>query len=103
VTLAALEAMTEAEREACLLPVDSLLTDHTPVTLDAENTSRFLSGLRRRGSWPDQPRVAVYGALPGALLGTAHIVSGELIPGRLLSPPEVEQILKSSPQALCTA
>jgi tRNA pseudouridine55 synthase len=103
VTLEALEAMSESEREACLLPVESLLVDHSPVVLDAENTSRFLSGLRRRGAWADQPRVAVYGALPLALLGTAHIVSGELIPGRLLSPPEVEQILNSSPQALCTA
>jgi tRNA pseudouridine55 synthase len=103
VTLPALEAMTEPEREACLLPVDALLVGHASVNLDAENTSRFLSGLRRRGDWPDQARVAVYGALPRALLGTAHIVSGELIPGRLLSPPEVEQILKSSPQALCAA
>jgi tRNA pseudouridine55 synthase len=103
VTLAALEAMSESEREACLLPVESLLADHMPVMLDAENSGRFLSGLRRRGNWPDQPRVAVYGALPGALLGTAQIVSGELIPGRLLSPPEAEQILKSSPQALCAA
>ena len=71
--------------------------------LDAENAGRFLSGLRRRGAWPDQPHVAVYRALPRALLGTAQIVAGELIPGRLLSPPEVEQILKSSPQALCAA
>ncbi len=103
VTLAALEAMSESEREACLLPVESLLVNHAPVMLDAENTSRFLSGLRRRGAWADQPHVAVYRALPRALLGTAQIVSGELIPGRLLSPPEVEQILKSSPQALCAA
>ena len=103
VTLAALEAMTEPAREACLLPVESLLADHTPVMLDGDNATRFLSGLRRRGTWPDQPRVAVYGALPRALLGTAQVVAGELIPGRLLSPPEVEQILKSSPQALCAA
>jgi len=103
VTLAALEAMNEQERLHGLLPVDSLLVDHMPVMLDAENTSRFLSGLRRRGNWPDQAHVAVYGALPRALLGTAHVAAGELIPGRLLSPPEVNQILKSSPQALCAA
>jgi tRNA pseudouridine55 synthase len=69
------------EREACLLPVESLLADHTPVMLDGDNATRFLSGLRRRGTWPDQPRVAVYGALPRALLGTAQVVAGELIPG----------------------
>ena len=33
---------------------------------------------------------------PRALLGTAHIKAGELIPGRLLSPPEIAQILESN-------
>jgi tRNA pseudouridine55 synthase len=31
------------------------------------------------------------------LLGTAHVHGGELIPGRLLSPMEIQQILESSP------
>lgn len=91
VTLAALEAMTEEERMACLLPVDALLERHTAVTLDSEHTARFLSGVRRRGNWPDQELVAVYSAEPHALLGTAHIRAGELIPGRLLSPLEIAQ------------
>jgi hypothetical protein len=30
-------------------------------------------------------------------------VAGELIPSRLLSPIEIDQIVKSSPQALCAA
>jgi tRNA pseudouridine55 synthase len=93
VTLEALEAMTEEERLACLMPVDSLLREHTAVTLDSENAGRFLSGVRRRGSWPDNGQVAVYGEKPRALLGAAHVVAGELIPGRLLSPLEIEQIL----------
>jgi tRNA pseudouridine55 synthase len=80
---------------ACLLPVDALLADHTPVTLDPENAGRFLSGVRRRGAWADCERVAVYGDNPRALLGTAHIKAGELIPGRLLSPIEIQQILTS--------
>ena len=92
VTLQALEAMSEDERLACLLPVDSLLAEHTPVTLDADNCARFLSGLRRRGTWPDAALVAVYAQDSHDLLGTAHVVSGELIPGRLLSPIEIEQI-----------
>ena len=29
------------------------------------------------------------------LLGTAHVKAGELIPGRLLSPPEIQQILET--------
>jgi tRNA pseudouridine55 synthase len=94
VTLEALEAMSEDERLRCLMPVESLLADHTTVTLDAENAGRFLSGVRRRGSWPDAEQVAVYGQNPKALLGTAHVKAGELIPGRLLSPVEIGQILE---------
>ena len=33
------------------------------------------------------------GSLPRALLGTAHVKAGELIPSRLLSPIEIQQIL----------
>ena len=94
VTLEALEAMTEEERLNCLMPVESLLRDHTVVTLDSENTGRFLSGVRRRGAWSDDESVAVYGDNPKALLGTASVKAGELIPKRLLSPLEIEQILE---------
>ena len=92
-TLADFEALPEAERDALLLPVQSLLPDHTPVTLDAENASRFLNGVRRRGHWADMAQVAVFGSQPHTLLGTAHVAAGELIPGRLLSPLDIEQIL----------
>ena len=92
VTLEALEAMTEEQRLSCLLPVDSLLREHTVVTLDSENVSRFLNGVRRRGTWAEDERVVVYGTEPHALLGSAHVKDGELIPGRLLSPVEIEQI-----------
>ena len=95
VTLEALEAMSEAERTARLHPVQALLPDHAPVTLNEENAGRFLSGVRRRGDWPDQPQVAAYGATPVTLLGTAHVKANELIPGRLLSPIEIQQILES--------
>jgi tRNA pseudouridine55 synthase len=98
VTLEALEAMTENERLACLIPVESLLSDHTVVTLDSENAGRFLSGMRRKGAWPDGERVAVFGQAPHALLGTAHVKAGELIPGRLLSPLDIEQIRVKSEQ-----
>ncbi len=94
-TLEALEAMPESERESCLLPPQDLLPDHVSVTLDSEDAGRFLSGMRRRGTWPDSEQVAVYGASPHALLGTAHVKAGELIPVRLLSPIEIQQILAS--------
>ena len=93
-TLEQIEATPEAQRLALLLPADELLAGHTRVTLDADNAGRFLSGLRRRGHWPDAPQVAVYGDRPAALLGTAHVQAGELIPGRLLSPIEIQQILE---------
>jgi tRNA pseudouridine55 synthase len=91
VSLAALEAMSEEERMACLLPVDALLPAHGVVTLDSENAARFLSGMRRRGLWPDADQVAVYAASPKALLGTAQVKAGELIPVRLLSPQEIRE------------
>ncbi len=97
VTLEELTAMAEPEREARLMPVECLLSDHTVVTLDAENAGRFLSGVRRRGAWADQDRVCVFGENPRALLGSAHVKAGELIPGRLLSPLEIQQVLERSP------
>ena len=96
VTLEALEAMDEAERLAQLRPPEALLPGHTLVTLAGEDAGRFLSGMRRRGSWADAPQVAVFGEQPRALLGTAHVKAGELIPSRLLSPAEIQQILEAA-------
>ena len=93
VTLEGLEAMSEEERLAQLLPAEALVAGHTTVTLGAEDATRFLSGLRRRGDWPDAPQVAVFGREPHAFLGTAHVTAGELIPGRLLNPIEIQQTL----------
>lgn len=105
ISLQALEALGEAERLEQLLPVQALLADsHTPVTLDADNAGRFLSGVRRRGSWANCARVSVFGPPDAApqtasvLLGSGHIQAGELIPGRLLSPIEIQQILEISPE-----
>lgn len=97
--LAALEAMDEGERLACLHPVDTLLAGHTRVTLDVDNAGRFLSGLRRRVELPDAPAVAVFGQAPEALLGVAHITARELIPDRLLSPIDIQQILENQAHA----
>jgi tRNA pseudouridine55 synthase len=94
ISLDTLEAMSEPERMAALQPVDALLADHPVIELDGEEAGRFLSGLRRRGPWHDQPAVRVYGRQPHALLGTGHVKAQELIPTRLLSPVEIEQVLK---------
>ena len=93
VTLQALEALPEDERLALLQPVECLVAGHVAVTLGEDDAGRFLSGMRRRGDWPDAPAVAVFGTRPTAFLGTAHVKAGELIPGRLLAPTEIQQIL----------
>ena len=95
-TLEALEALPETQRYSPLQPVDVLLDSHHPITLQPEDAGRFLSGLRRRGDWPDHDQVAVYGAEPHALLGTAHVRAGELIPERLLNPQEIQSLLESA-------
>ncbi len=97
VSLLQLEAMDEAQRLAALQPVDVLLPSYTEVQLDKDSTDRFLNGVRRVGPWGDCDQVAVYGEHPRALLGTAVVHGGELIPGRLLSPMEIQQILEKSP------
>jgi tRNA pseudouridine55 synthase len=95
ISLDTLEQMDEDSRAKALLPVDCLLGGFTPHTLASDEAGRFLSGLRRRVSQPDQERVAVYGQDPPALLGTAHLTGGELIPDRLLNPQEIEQMLNA--------
>ncbi|RIX76047.1 tRNA pseudouridine(55) synthase TruB [Acidovorax cavernicola] len=102
VTIEALEAMSEDERMAQLLPAEALVDGHSRVTLAAEDAARFLSGLRRRGGWADAEAVAVFGTDPQAFLGTAHVSAGELIPGRLLNPIEIQQILLNAPQTEAT-
>ena len=107
VSLAALEAMSEPEREARLLPAQSLVSGYPSVTLDADNAGRFLSGLRRRGTpgqWGvDAPLVQVYGSNPLAFLGSAHITADELIPERLLSSIEIQDILQAAQGSACMA
>lgn len=92
VTLAALEAMDEAARDACLRPVDVLLADWPAVQLGEADAARFLSGMRRRIVHADAEHVRVYGPDGRSLLGGAHVKAGELIADRLLSPLEVRAL-----------
>jgi tRNA pseudouridine55 synthase len=87
-TLEQLTALSEAERDARLLPADALLADWPRVQLPDDEAGRFLTGLRRRVSLADAAAVRVYGP-DDAFLGSAHIAGGELIADRLLSPAEV--------------
>ena len=90
VTLEALQALSEPERDQLLLPPDVLVSAWPEVHLPDDEAGRFLCGLRRRVTLADAPAVRVYGTQPAAFLGTAHITAGELIADRLLSPLEVQ-------------
>jgi tRNA pseudouridine55 synthase len=92
-TLEALADLTELERDACLLSVDALITHWPIVRLADGDAARFLTGLRRRVDQADAKEVRVYGPQPKAFLGSAHITAGELIPTRLLSPLEVQNLI----------
>ena len=92
VTVEALEALPEAERTSLLLPSDALVTQWPAVHLSDDEAGKFLAGIRRRTDLADAPSVRVYGPGEGAFLGIAHIVAGELIATRLLSPAEVGRI-----------
>lgn len=92
ITLDALDALPESERDRLLRSPDVLLADWPAWRLPADEAARFLTGLRRRVDAPDAPRVRVYGPEARALLGAAHITAGELIPDRLLSPAEVASL-----------
>ena len=94
VTIDALARMPEDERDSRLLPPDVLLAGWPQWRLPADEAARFLTGLRRRVEAADSPKVRVYGPEAGALLGAAHIVAGELIPDRLLSPAEVQALIE---------
>lgn len=96
ITLEALERLDEPGRQACLLPADELLHDWPAIELEPSEAARFITGLRRRVSQADCAAVRVYGPRVSQttdrrpLLGSAHIRAGELIPDRLLSPPEIQ-------------
>ena len=102
ITIDALQALSEAEREARLLPPDVLLAGWPELGLPDDEAGRFLTGLRRRVPLPDAPAVRVYRVgpdhhradrtQPRAFLGSAHITAGELIADRLLSPLEVQAL-----------
>ena len=75
---------------------DAITLEQLEALDETEEAGRFLSGLRRRGAWPDAEHVAVFGEQPHALLGTAHVKAGELIANRLLTPIEIAQTLEQN-------
>ena len=93
VSLADLEAMTDTQRFQQLRSADALVAHWPMVRLAELEAARFLTGLRRRVELDDQPSVRVYGPQERAFLGCGHVVAGELIADRLLSPLEVQALV----------
>jgi len=84
-TLERLAAMPEAERDACLLPVDALLQELPEVRLPAAQEARFLRGQVVHWDGPLRARVRVYGDA-GALLGVGEAAAdGTIAPKRLIA------------------
>src|SRR3989338_1302514 len=79
-----LEAMTGAEREACLLPPEALMPDMPRLQLDAVQIKRLAQG-QRLGLDTGLPdgKVCLYG--PQGFIGTGLLQGRRLAPERLLS------------------
>ncbi len=83
-SLPEIEAMTLAEREIFLLPVDSLLQDLPVLELDERQVTRIAQGQRLAvdAALPDG-KVRLYGA--GRFIGVADLAGRRLAPGRLMA------------------
>ena len=83
-TLAQLEEMTMPQREACLLPLDSLVQNLPALELDAAQVTRIAQGQRLaiENELPDG-KVRLYGAQ--GFIGVAQLEGQCLAPERLLS------------------
>ena len=79
-----LEGMDMQQRDACLLPVDSLLQELPMLELDAEQARRILLGQRLAIDVPlSGGRIRLYDA--GRFIGVAELTGRRLAPERLLS------------------
>jgi len=83
-TLAQLEAMDAAQRDACLMPLDSLVQDLPRLDLDEVQASRMAQG-QKLGVTDDFPpgKRRLYAA--GRFIGLGELANGRLVPSRLLS------------------
>jgi tRNA pseudouridine55 synthase len=83
-TLPQLEAMSEGERDACILPLETLMPDMPKLQLDAVQTQRLAQGQRLGldAGLPDG-RVCLHG--PQGFIGVGLLQGRRLAPERLLS------------------
>ncbi len=83
-SLEQLQEMTEVERDACLLPLESLMPDMPKLQLDAEQVRRLAQG-QRLGLDTDLPdgKIRLHG--PQGFIGVGMLQGRRLAPDRLLS------------------
>ncbi len=83
-TLKQLEEMDELQRDACLMPLDSLVQDLPQLELDEVQANRLAQGQRLglRDGFPAGKR-RLYVA--GRFIGLGELEGGRLVPSRLLS------------------
>lgn len=83
-TFQQLEVMTEAERDACLLPLESLMPDMPRLQLDEVQIKRLAQGQRLAldTGLPDG-KIRLHG--PQGFIGVGLLQGHRLAPGRLLS------------------
>ncbi len=95
-TLPQLEAMSEEERTACVLPLESLMPDMPRLQLDAVQIQRLAQG-QRLGLDTGLPdgKISLYG--PQGFVGVGQLLGRRLAPDRLLSGV-ARQAATSSPQ-----
>jgi tRNA pseudouridine55 synthase len=79
-----LESMTQAERDACILPLESLMPDMPKLQLDTEQVQRMAQGQRLGldAGLPDG-KVSLHG--PQGFIGVGLLQGNRLSPDRLLS------------------
>jgi tRNA pseudouridine55 synthase len=83
-TLTQLEGMDEAQRDACLMPLDRLVQNLPGLELDEAQASRLAQGQRLglSDAYPDGKR-RLY--VSGRFIGLGELEGGRLTPSRLLS------------------
>ncbi|HUW00161.1 MAG TPA: tRNA pseudouridine(55) synthase TruB [Gallionella sp.] len=93
-TLQHLEAMTDAERDACILPLESLMPDMPKLQLDAVQVQRLAQG-QRLGLDTGLPdgKISLHG--PMGFIGVGLLQGRRLAPERLLS-----NVAKQAAQAI---
>ena len=84
-TLEAIEAMSEAERDAALRPADSLVAELPRLDLEGDEAARFVQGQSLAQPGVTDGLIRVYA--DGRFAGLGTVASGSLRPRRLVSAP----------------